>query len=141
MLASNEESYQNTLFNQTCVVSENNHNIHVRMFPQNWNTKSSFPKENFCKLVAIPTKSMQGVAKFYSGQARYKHLVAAKEGRYKMVFKSQEARETERKRQLEKLKSLLAVVEKLETDFPASREHLQNVSVSLKSRLSEMQHS
>ena len=56
-----------------------------------------------------------------------------------MVAKTKESREAERERQLEKLRSLQAVVEKLETDFPSTREHLQTVSASLKSRLTEQQ--
>ena len=56
-----------------------------------------------------------------------------------MMAKTKESREAERERQLEKLKSLQAVVEKLETDFPSTREHLQTVSASLKSRLTEQQ--
>ena len=74
-----------------------------------------------------------------SGQARYKQLVAAKEGRYRMVAKSREAREAERERQMEKLRSLQAVVDKLQTDFPGTREHLQAVDTSLKNRLDDQQ--
>ena len=82
---------------------------------------------------------MQGLAEFYSGQARYKQLVPAKDGKYRMVAKTKESREAERERQLEKLRSLQAVVDKLETDFPATRDHLQTVSASLNARLSERQ--
>ena len=77
------------------------------------------------------------MAEFYSGQSRYKQLVAAKDGKYRMLAKSKESRGTERERQLEKLRSLQAVVNKLETDFPATRDHLQTVSTSLNARLSE----
>lgn len=77
------------------------------------------------------------MAEFYSGQARYKLLVAARDGKYRMVAKSKESRESERDRQLEKLRSLQAVVNKLETDFPATRDHLHMVSASLSARLNE----
>ena len=80
------------------------------------------------------------MAEFMSGQARYKQLVAAKEGRYRMVAKSREAREAERERQLEKLRSLQAVVDKLQADFPGTREHLQSMTASLKTRLTDQQH-
>lgn len=75
------------------------------------------------------------MAEFYSGQARYKQLAAAKDGKYRMLAKTKENRETERKRQIEKLKSLQAVVDKLSTDFPATQEYLQTVSVTLNARL------
>ena len=82
--------------------------------------------------------AVQGMAEFYSGQARYKQLVAAKDGKYRMLAKSKESRGAERERQLEKLRSLQAVVNKLESDFPATRDHLQTVSASLSARLSEL---
>ena len=75
------------------------------------------------------------MTEFYSGQARYKQLVAAKDGKYRLLAKTKENRDAERERQFEKLKSLQAVVDKLITDFPATQEYLQTVSVALNARL------
>ena len=73
---------------------------------------------------------------FYSEQARYKQLVTAKEGKYKMLARSKEGRQTERQRQLSKLRSLQSVVEKIKADFPATQEYLNTVATSLSARLS-----
>ncbi|CAI8056769.1 Coiled-coil domain-containing protein 40 [Geodia barretti] len=81
----------------------------------------------------------QGMAELYSEQAKYKQLVAAKDGRYRLMAKSKEGREVEEERQLQKLRSLQAVVDKIRTDFPATQEYLQTVSVSLSARLSRQQ--
>ena len=79
------------------------------------------------------------MTEFYSGQARCKQLVAAKEGKYRMLAKTKEGRGAERERQLEKLRSLQAIVNKLEEDFPDTQESLQTVSASLSARLSKQQ--
>ena len=79
------------------------------------------------------------MAELYEGQARYKQLMAAKEGKYRMVAKSKEGRDAERERQLEKLRSLQAVVNKLETGFPVTQDHLQLMSASLSARLSRQE--
>ena len=48
----------------------------------------------------------QGMAELLSGQAKLKYLNAAKEGKYRMLSKSKEAREAELQRQHEKMQSL-----------------------------------
>ena len=55
------------------------------------------------------------------------------------MAKSKESREAEQERQLQKLQSLLAVVDKIKTDFPATQDYLQTVSVSLAARLSRQE--
>lgn len=70
-------------------------------------------------------------------QAKVKYFSAARDGKYKMLNKSQREREAEKLRQKEKLLSLQAIVERLEEDFPGCREKLRNVSMSLKTRLVE----
>ena len=80
------------------------------------------------------------MAEFVSGQARYKQLVAVREGRYRMLAKSKAAREAERERQLEKLQSLQAVVNKLHTDFPDTQEDLKTVTSALERKLDDQQH-
>lgn len=72
-----------------------------------------------------------------SSQAKVKYLNAAKDGKYKMLSKSQEARETEWQRQQEKLRSLQAIVERLEEDYPSSESQLRPLSLSLRSRLAQ----
>ena len=76
---------------------------------------------------------------FYSKQARYKQLVAAKEGKYRMVAKSRESRETEEERQLQKLRSLQTVVEKLLSDFPDTHDQLNTVAAALTARLARQE--
>ena len=78
---------------------------------------------------------IQAMAELLSSQAKVKYLNAAKEGKYKMVSKSQEARETEWQRQQEKLRSIQAIVERLEEDYPASDSQLRPLSISIRSRL------
>ena len=80
------------------------------------------------------------MADFLSGQARYKQLVAVREGRYRMLTKSKAARKAEWERQLEKLRSLQAVVDKLQTDFPDTQEDLKTVTSALKRKLDDQQH-
>ena len=70
-----------------------------------------------------------------SSQAKVKYLNAAKEGKYKMVSRSNEARETEWQRQQEKLRSVLVIVERLEEDYPESDSQLKPLSLAIKSRL------
>ena len=70
-----------------------------------------------------------------SSQAKVKYLNAAREGKYKLLSKSQRERSAERLRQQEKLQSLQAIVERLEEEFPGCRDQLRNISLSLKTRL------
>ena len=72
-----------------------------------------------------------------SSQAKVKYLNAAKEGKYKMVSKSRQARETEWQRQQEKLCSIQAIVERLEEDYPTSESQLRPLSTSIRSRLAQ----
>ena len=72
-----------------------------------------------------------------SSQAKVKYLNAAKEGKYKMVSKSQETREAEWQRQQEKLHSIQAIVERLEEDYPASESQLRPLCISIRSRLAQ----
>ena len=81
------------------------------------------------------------MADLLSRQAKLKYLNAAKEGKYRLLCKSQETRETEWHRQQEKLKSLQAIMGKLESDFPSYMDQLKHVSTPLKSRLVESQRS
>lgn len=64
-------------------------------------------------------------------QAKLKYLNAAKEGKYRLLCKSQDSHETEWHRQLVKLQSLQAIMGKLESDFPFYMEQLKHVSTSL----------
>ena len=82
---------------------------------------------------------MQGMTDLLSRQAKLKYLNAAKEGKYRLLCKSQDSRETEWHRQQEKLQSLQAIIGKLESDFPSYMDQLKHVSTSLKSRLVESQ--
>lgn len=72
-----------------------------------------------------------------SSQAKVKYFNAAKEGKYKMVSRSNEARETEWQRQQEKLHSIQTIVERLEEDYPMSESHLRPLSLAVKSRLAQ----
>ena len=81
------------------------------------------------------------MADLLSRQAKLKYLNAAKDGKYRLLCKSQETRETEWHRQQEKLKSLQAIMGKLESDFPSCMDQLKHVSTSLKSRLVASQRS
>ena len=72
-----------------------------------------------------------------SCQAKVKYFNAAKDGKYKMVSRSQEARDTEWQRQQEKLHSIQAIVERLEEDYPASESQLRPLALSLRSKLSQ----
>ena len=72
-----------------------------------------------------------------SSQAKVKYLNTAKDGKYKMVSKSQESRETEWQRQVEKLRSIQAIVERLEEDYPASESQLKPLSISVRSKLTQ----
>ena len=62
---------------------------------------------------------------------------AAKEGKYKLLNRTKEGREGEWQRQQEKLRSLQAILERLESEFPATRSQLRNLSLSVKSRLTQ----
>ena len=75
------------------------------------------------------------MADLLSSQAKVKYLTAAKEGKYKMVCRTQETRETEWQRQQEKLHSIQAIMERLEEDYPANESQLKPLSLSIKSRL------
>ena len=77
------------------------------------------------------------MTEFYSEQAKYKQLVAAADGKYRMLAKSGEGREAERQRQLRKLSSLQTVIDKIKTNFPATSDYLQTVSHSLEAQLSK----
>ena len=70
-----------------------------------------------------------------SSQAKVKYLNAAKEGKYKMFSRSNEAGETEWQRQQEKLRSILAIVERIEEDYPESDSQLKPLALAIKSRL------
>ena len=72
-----------------------------------------------------------------SSQTKVKYMNAAKEGKYKLFVKTKEGREREKQRQQEKFQSLQAIAERLESDYPACRSQLRNLSVSLKSRFME----
>ena len=79
----------------------------------------------------------QAMTDLLSSQAKVKYLNAAKDGKYKMVCKSQESREAEWQRQVEKLRSIQAIVERLEEDYPGSESQLKPLSLSLKSKLAQ----
>ena len=94
-------------------------------------------------LIVVPEVALwcvsQGMAELYCEQAKYKQLVGAKDGQYKLLAKSKDTRDAERERQLQKLRSLQDVVDKIQTDFPATQEYLGTVSVSLNARLTEQE--
>lgn len=77
------------------------------------------------------------MADLLSSQAKVKYLNAAKDGKYRMLSKSNEARETEWQRQEEKLHSIQAIVERLEEDYPANESQLRPLSLAIKSRLAQ----
>jgi mevalonate kinase len=77
------------------------------------------------------------MADLLSSQAKVKYLNVAKDGKYRMVSRSNEARETEWQRQQEKLHSIQAIVERLEEDYPASGNQLRPLSLAIKSRLAQ----
>ena len=81
--------------------------------------------------------TIQAMTDLLSSQAKVKYLNAAKDGKYKMVCKSQESREAEWQRQVEKLRSIQAIVERLEEDYPASESQLKPLSLSLKSKVAQ----
>lgn len=77
------------------------------------------------------------MADLLSSQAKVKYLNAAKDGKYRMLSKSNEARETEWQRQEKKLHSIQAIVERLEEDYPANESQLRPLSLAIKSRLAQ----
>lgn len=77
------------------------------------------------------------MADLLSSQAKVKYLNAAKDGKYRMLSRSNEARETEWQRQQEKLHSIQAIVERLEEDYPANGSQLRPLSLAIKSRLAQ----
>ena len=81
---------------------------------------------------------MQGLAELISGQSKVKSLMAAKEGKYKLMTRSAEGCEAERQRQISKLQSLQGIMECLQEDFPSCDRELQNLSLMVKCRLSSL---
>lgn len=76
------------------------------------------------------------MSELLTSQAKVKYLTAVKEGKYKLLNKSAEARDTEWERQVTKLQSLKEIVERLQSDFPACEGQLRNLSLAIKSKLS-----
>jgi len=70
-----------------------------------------------------------------ASQSKVKSLTAAKEGRYKLVCKTEESCEAEQSRQLEKLQALQAILESLLQDFPSAHTELQNMLLSIRAHL------
>lgn len=66
-------------------------------------------------------------------QTRVKHLGAAKENKYRLLYKSQESRSAEMLRQKEKMHTLLAIVQKLQEDYPDIDSSLRPIAASIKS--------
>ena len=79
------------------------------------------------------------MAEVLTGQAKLKYLNAVKDGKCRLLSKSQDVYEAEWQRQQDKLQSLQGTVGKLESDFPSCKDQLIYVSSSLKSRLVETQ--
>ena len=77
----------------------------------------------------------QGMSELLSSQSKVKYLTAAKEGKYKLLIKTPEAVDMERKRQISKLQSLQDITERLRQDFPACDGPLRNILLSIKSKL------
>lgn len=77
------------------------------------------------------------MSELVSSQTKVKYMNSARDGKYKLLSKTQEGREGEWERQQEKLRSLHAILERLESDFPTCRGQLRNMSTSIKSRLSQ----
>lgn len=75
------------------------------------------------------------MSELLSSQSKVKYLTAAKEGKYKLLNKTEESRDTEWQRQMSKLQSLQAIVERLQDDYPAHGGQLRNLSISVKSKL------
>lgn len=77
----------------------------------------------------------RGMSELLSSQSKVKYLTAAKEGKYKLLIKTPEAVDMERKRQISKLQSLQDITERLRQDFPACDGPLRNILLSIKSKL------
>lgn len=75
------------------------------------------------------------MSELLSYQSQVKYLTAAKEGKYKVLYKSAESGDAEWQRQVAKLQSLQEIVEWLQHDYPACEGQLRNILVSIKSRL------
>ena len=73
-------------------------------------------------------------------QAKVKHLTAAKDGKYKLLYKSDESRNAEMQRQKEKLQALWSLAQKLETECSGTlHQKLSSLSNILKSKLQSLQ--
>ena len=83
---------------------------------------------------------LQGLSELISSQSKVKYMTAAKEGKYRLLNKSEESREAEWQRQLTKLQSLQAIVEQLQDNFPNCGGKLRNIALSIKSRLGNNSH-
>lgn len=75
---------------------------------------------------------MQRAASVLLTQQKVKHLGAAKESKYKLLHRNQEARSAELQRQKEKMHTLLSIVQKLEEDFPDAEHKLKPLAASIK---------
>ncbi len=80
---------------------------------------------------------VQNMRELVSSQTKVKYMNSARDGKYKLLSKTKESREGEWQRQQEKLNSLHAILERLESDFPTCQSQLRNMSMSIKSRLSQ----
>ena len=79
---------------------------------------------------------MQGTIEFILSQFNVKSLMAASEGKYKLITKTLEGCEAEWQRQVIKLLSLQGIVERLHEDFPTYGRDLLLLSLMIRSRLS-----
>ena len=77
-----------------------------------------------------------------ANQTRVKHLTAAKDGKYRLIQKNDEARTAEMHRQKEKLQAIWSVTQKLETETHGHvKQQLGSLSNILKSKLQNLQES
>lgn len=69
-------------------------------------------------------------------QGKVKYLQSARDGRYKMLHKTDEARNGDMEREKEKLQALLSVAQKLEEDAPGVlSQKLSSLANILKSKM------
>ncbi|XP_068119380.1 coiled-coil domain-containing protein 40 [Hyperolius riggenbachi] len=83
----------------------------------------------------LQEKKRLNLGQIVAYQTRAKHLQAVKEGKYKPVFSTLQALESEKEKQENRLHTVSTIIHKIQQDYPQYQSALRNVSLALEARL------
>ncbi|XP_029455039.1 coiled-coil domain-containing protein 40 isoform X2 [Rhinatrema bivittatum] len=80
-------------------------------------------------------RQMQNLARIVAHQSRQKHLQAVKEGRYTLLYQTQQSLDNEMYKQMSRMHTISTIIHQIQQEYPQYQGALRKISLALEARL------